>query len=128
LLLVEEGSVPRTLQDAFSAVQRTGNSLGKPSRQRPKWTKKLSFGIKDARKEPVDILWFVGDYASYDPRVEHITVKVAEILHAESISASSSNRSKTAAMMSGGRARKAFSRCWPSQISRRSMPAIIAAS
>jgi Fe-S oxidoreductase/nitrate reductase gamma subunit len=83
--LVEEGSVPRTLQDAFSAVQRTGNSLGKPSRQRPKWTKKLSFGIKDARKEPVDILWFVGDYASYDPRVEHITVKVAEILHAAEI-------------------------------------------
>jgi Fe-S oxidoreductase/nitrate reductase gamma subunit len=83
--LVEEGSVPRTLQDAFSAVQRTGNSMGKPSRQRPKWTKKLSFGIKDARKEPVDILWFVGDYASYDPRVEHITIKVAEILNAAEI-------------------------------------------
>jgi Fe-S oxidoreductase len=83
--LVEQGSVPRTLQDAFSAVQRTGNSMGKPSRQRPKWTKKLSFAIKDARKEPVDILWFVGDYASFDPRVEHITVKVAEILHAAGV-------------------------------------------
>lgn len=83
--LVEQGSVPRTLQDALSAVQRTGNSMGKPPRQRPKWTKKLTFAVKDARKEPVDILWFVGDYASYDPRVEHITVKVAEILHAAGV-------------------------------------------
>jgi Fe-S oxidoreductase len=83
--LVEQGSVPRTLQDALSAVQRTGNSMGKPPRQRPRWTKRLSFNIKDARKEQVDILWFVGDYASYDPRVEHITVKVAEILHAAGV-------------------------------------------
>lgn len=80
--LVEQGSVPRTLQDAFSNVQRNGNSFGKPPRQRPKWTKALSFPIKDARKGPVDILWFVGDYASYDPRVERITLKVAEMLHA----------------------------------------------
>jgi Fe-S oxidoreductase/nitrate reductase gamma subunit len=83
--LVEQGSVPRTLQDAFSAIQRSGNSMGRPPRQRPKWTKKLSFSIKDARKEGVDILWFVGDYASYDPRVERITVKVAEILHSAGV-------------------------------------------
>jgi Fe-S oxidoreductase len=83
--LVEQGSVPRTLQDALAAVQRTGNSLGKPPRQRPRWTKKLSFSIKDARKQPVDILWFVGDYASYDPRVEQITVRVAEVLHAAGV-------------------------------------------
>ena len=28
----------------------------------------LDFEVKDARKEPVDVLWFVGDYASFDPR------------------------------------------------------------
>lgn len=82
--LVEQGDVPAGLQEAFSNLQRTGNSMGRPSRQRAKWTNKLNFRIKDARKEPVDILWFVGDYASYDPRVERITVKVAEILHAAS--------------------------------------------
>jgi hypothetical protein len=32
------------------------------------WTRALPFKIKDARNEPVDVLWFVGDYASYDPR------------------------------------------------------------
>ena len=83
--LVEEGKVPRTLQDALANFQSKGNSMGKPPRQRPKWTKGLSFKIKDARKEPVDILWFVGDYASYDQRVERITIKVAETLHAAGV-------------------------------------------
>jgi Fe-S oxidoreductase/nitrate reductase gamma subunit len=83
--LVEEGVVPKTLQEAFANFQRSGNSMGKPARQRPKWTKSLSFKIKDARKEPVDILWFVGDFASYDPRVERITIKVAETLHAAGV-------------------------------------------
>ena len=59
--------------------------MGKPARQRPKWTKGLSFRIKDARTEPVDVLWFVGDFASFDPRVERITVKVAETLHAAGV-------------------------------------------
>jgi Fe-S oxidoreductase len=83
--LVEQGNVPRALQDALSNIQRNGNSMGRPPKQRPRWTKSLSFAIKDARKEPVDILWFVGDYASYDPRVERITIKIAEILHAAGV-------------------------------------------
>jgi Fe-S oxidoreductase len=80
--LVEDGEIELMLQDALSSLQKNGNSLGKPGRQRAKWTKALSFKIKDARTEPVDILWFVGDYASFDPRVQQITVKVAETLHA----------------------------------------------
>ncbi|CAB3745598.1 putative iron-sulfur-binding oxidoreductase FadF [Paraburkholderia sediminicola] len=83
--LVETSVVPPTLQEAFANFQRNGNSMGKPPRQRPKWTKQLSFKIKDARKEAVDVLWFVGDFASYDPRVERITVKVAETMHAAGV-------------------------------------------
>lgn len=83
--LVEEGEVEPMLQDALASLQRNGNSLGKPGRQRAKWTKDLSFKIKDARNEPVDVLWFVGDYASFDPRVQRITVKVAETLHAAGV-------------------------------------------
>ncbi|WP_374379639.1 heterodisulfide reductase-related iron-sulfur binding cluster [Dongia sp.] len=79
--LVEDGAVEPLLQDSLSNLQRNGNSLGKPARQRAKWTKDLGFTIKDARKEPVDILWFVGDYASYDPRILPITTKVARTLH-----------------------------------------------
>ncbi|CAN5424845.1 heterodisulfide reductase-related iron-sulfur binding cluster [soil metagenome] len=79
--LVEAGNVEPLLQDSLSSLQRNGNSLGKPARQRAKWTKDAGFKIKDARKEAVDILWFIGDYASYDPRVQRITVKVAQVLH-----------------------------------------------
>jgi Fe-S oxidoreductase len=83
--LVEEGEIEPMLQDALSSLQKNGNSMNKPGRQRAKWTKDLSFKIKDARKEPVDVLWFVGDYASFDPRVQKITVKVAETLHAAGV-------------------------------------------
>lgn len=78
--LVESGDVEPLLQESLASLQRNGNSLGKPARQRAKWTKDLDFKVKDAREEPVDILWFVGDYASYDPRIQRITVKVAQVL------------------------------------------------
>ena len=37
---------------------------------RARWTKGLESPIKDARKEPVKYLWFVGDYASFDDRLQ----------------------------------------------------------
>lgn len=79
--LIDNGNVEPMLQDALVSLQRNGNSLGKPARQRARWTKDLGFKIKDAREEPADILWFVGDYASYDPRVQRITQQVARLLH-----------------------------------------------
>jgi Fe-S oxidoreductase len=48
---------------------------------RAKWTQNLDFKIKDARKEDVEYLWFVGDYASYDPRMEPVTKAVATLFH-----------------------------------------------
>lgn len=83
--LVEEAKVGPTLQDALANLQRGGNSMGKPPRQRAKWTKDAGFKIKDARKEPVDVLWFVGDYASFDPRVARVTVKFAKLLKAAGV-------------------------------------------
>jgi Fe-S oxidoreductase len=46
---------------------------------RAKWTQTSGLKIKDARKEAVEYLWFVGDYASYDPRCEDITKKAAHV-------------------------------------------------
>jgi Fe-S oxidoreductase len=59
--------------------------MGKPARMRPKWTKDLPFTIKDARTEAVDLLWFVGDFASYDPRAQEVTRHVARLLHAAGV-------------------------------------------
>ena len=46
---------------------------------RAKWTSELDFKIKDVRKEEAEFLWFVGDYASYDPRIQGLSRKVANI-------------------------------------------------
>lgn len=83
--LIDEGRIGPGLQDALSNLTRLGNSMGKPSKMRARWTKDLGFPVKDARREPVDVLWFVGDYASYDPRVQEITRKVAELLTAAGV-------------------------------------------
>ena len=83
--LIDNGSVSSGLQDALSNLTRLGNSMGKPSKMRARWTKELDLPVKDARKEPVDVLWFVGDYASYDPRVQAVTRKVAELLTAAGV-------------------------------------------
>lgn len=78
--LVEEGNMDPTLQKTLQTIHKTGNSFGETKRKRPAWTKALPFAIKDARKEPVDVLWFVGDYASFDPRNQKVTQTFARLL------------------------------------------------
>ena len=79
--LVEQGRMEPRLQDTLASLAQYGNSFNQSERLRSKWTKDLGFTIKDARKEPVDVLWFVGDFASYDPRVQRLTQTVARVLH-----------------------------------------------
>jgi len=79
-MAIEGNRLPGDLQDALSNIGRYGNSMGRPARMRPRWTKDLPFRIKDARDGPVDVLWFVGDYASYDPRAIEVTRHVAMLL------------------------------------------------
>jgi Fe-S oxidoreductase len=77
--LVDAGEMDPKLQEALTNLSKYGNSFGVSDRLRAKWTKSLDFKIKDARKEPVDYLWFVGDYASYDQRLQEITRQVAMV-------------------------------------------------
>ncbi len=77
--LVGQGEVDQRLQDALMKLTRYGNSFGQSDRARAKWTQGLEFKVKDARKEPVEYLWFVGDYASYDPRVQSVTRAAAQV-------------------------------------------------
>ena len=78
--LVLQGQADHRLQETLSHLARYGNSFGASPRARAKWTQGLGFRIKDARKEPVDYLWFVGDYASFDPRVIPSTRAMARVL------------------------------------------------
>jgi Fe-S oxidoreductase/nitrate reductase gamma subunit len=77
--LVDEGDIDAQLQDALANLGRYSNSFGQSDRMRARWTKGIEPKIKDARKEPVDYLWFVGDYASYHASLKEITAKTAEV-------------------------------------------------
>jgi Fe-S oxidoreductase/nitrate reductase gamma subunit len=79
--LVEEGQMDPQLKKTLQTIHKTGNSFGESKRKRAAWTKALPFPVKDARKEPVDVLWFVGDYASFDPRNQKVTQGFASLLH-----------------------------------------------
>lgn len=83
--LVEDGDMDPLLTKTLQTIHKTGNSFGESKRKRPAWTKGLPFTIKDARKEPVDLLWFVGDYASFDPRNQKVTQGFARLLHGAGI-------------------------------------------
>ncbi|HEY3852358.1 MAG TPA: (Fe-S)-binding protein [Steroidobacteraceae bacterium] len=79
--LVEDGAMDPLLTKTLQTIHKTGNSFGESKRKRGSWTKALPFKVKDARKEPVDVLWFVGDYASFDPRNQRVTQTFAALLH-----------------------------------------------
>ncbi len=84
--LVDEGRMDSLLQQTLEKYATQGNSYGKSSRMRARWAKPLDFKIPDARKEPVDYVWFVGDFASFDERVQRASQAVARILHDAGVS------------------------------------------
>lgn len=78
--LILEGEIDPQLQDALANLGRYGNSFGKSDRMRAKWTKSIQTKIADARRDEVDYLWFVGDYASYHDSMTDKTQLMAEVL------------------------------------------------
>ncbi len=79
--LVDEGTMDSTLQQALQNLATQGNSFGKSARMRARWTRELDFEIPDARRQPVKYLWFVGDFASFDERLQENSRILARILH-----------------------------------------------
>lgn len=78
--LVSEGRVDEKLQEVLVNFGRYGNSFGQSERARAKWTQNLPTKIKDARREEVDYLWFVGDYASFNPMVNATIARFVEVM------------------------------------------------
>ena len=79
--LLLTGNVPAELQDALENSGRYDNPLGESPRKRAEWTKGIEpeIPIMAKAKRPVDVLWFVGDYPSYHPRVQLITKALAKV-------------------------------------------------
>jgi len=78
------GKVPAELQKALENSQRYGNTLGESPRKRAAWTKDspVPVPVLAQTKAPVDVLWFVGDYGSYHPRVQSVSRAMAKIFQA----------------------------------------------
>jgi Fe-S oxidoreductase len=83
--LVSRGQLDARLQEAFTNLQRYGNSFGQSERKRAVWTQGLAFKPKDARKEPVEWLWFMGEYACYHPALQETTRALARVLRAAEV-------------------------------------------
>ena len=83
--LVDDGAMGPALQQALQNLAAQGNSFGRSARTRARWARDVSFAVPDARKQPVNYLWFVGDYASFDERLQESSRALAEILHAAGV-------------------------------------------
>lgn len=78
--MVFDSNIPDELAQTLRSLDEQGNSFSESNRKRSRWAKSLDIEIKDAKKEAVDILWFVGDFASFNQSCTDATRKVAEVL------------------------------------------------
>ncbi len=83
--LVDQGAIEPGLQTVLSSLAKQGNSFSQSGRGRAKWADGLPTPLRDARKEDVDWLWFVGDFASFDVRVQEATRLVARVFQAAGV-------------------------------------------
>ena len=81
--LLQAGNVPAELSDALENSQRYGNPLGESPRKRAVWTRGIEPPVKimSQVRQSVDVLWFVGDYASFHPRVQLVSQAFARLLN-----------------------------------------------
>ncbi|HYM40275.1 MAG TPA: heterodisulfide reductase-related iron-sulfur binding cluster [Thermoplasmata archaeon] len=77
--LTARGELNAGLQGTLESLSRYGNSFKATPKARTKWTRSGPTPVKDARKEPVDFLWVVGDTASYDARCQGLTALTAGV-------------------------------------------------
>lgn len=82
--LLLAGNVPTELQSALEFSQRYGNPMGESPRKRAEWAKGLDpeVTILGKGRQPVEVLWFVGDYPSYHPRVQLVSKALVKVLNA----------------------------------------------
>ncbi len=77
------GNIPAELQAALENSQRYGNPLGESPRKRADWARGIEPPVtlmKEA-KRPVEVLWFVGDYPAYHPRVQATSRALAKLFN-----------------------------------------------
>jgi len=82
--MVDEGTVPQSLQKPLSALEKRGNPWGKLEKKRADWVKALGeevpVKVLDGKTE-AEVLYFVDSITSYDDRMQAIGQATATLLH-----------------------------------------------
>ncbi len=73
------GKVPAELQGALENAFRYGNALGASPRKRADWAKGLDVPVMGSLRQPVEVLWYVGDYGSFHPRLQEVSRALAKL-------------------------------------------------
>jgi Fe-S oxidoreductase/nitrate reductase gamma subunit len=92
-LVLEESRFPAELTTAFRAMENQGNPWGQPAGERTAWTRGLAFDvpvIADVAAagglDELEVLYWVGCAAAFDPRNQKVARAVATCLHAAGVS------------------------------------------
>ncbi|MBI3749284.1 MAG: (Fe-S)-binding protein, partial [Chloroflexi bacterium] len=91
-LVLEESRFPAELTTAFRAMENQGNPWGQPAGERTAWTRGLAFDVPvvadvaaAGRLDELEILYWVGCAAAFDPRNQKVARAVATCLHAAGV-------------------------------------------
>ncbi|MHA1145235.1 MAG: (Fe-S)-binding protein [Candidatus Helarchaeota archaeon] len=79
--LVEAGFAPKEHQEMNKALLEKDNPYGRDQVEKEDWTKDLNFTIKNASKESVEYLYFVGCTSALSPSTRVVAQSTAKILH-----------------------------------------------
>ncbi len=82
-MLVEDGKVPRTIGVALISVFRNSNPMELARADRAAWANGLN--LKNALQEPVDVLYYLGCMACYDPTTQKIARAMVKTLTAAGV-------------------------------------------
>jgi Fe-S oxidoreductase len=92
-LVLEESRFPQELTAAFRAMEGQGNPWGQPASARLDWTKPLPFEVRTVASvagagelDALEVLYWVGCAAAFDPRNQKVARAVATCLHAAGVS------------------------------------------
>lgn len=81
--LLDQGSLPQSLQKPMQQIKKKGNAYGGNKNKRAAWTKDLEdVEVRELKSgDSADTLFFVDSCGSFDPRIQEISKSFARILH-----------------------------------------------
>jgi Fe-S oxidoreductase len=92
-LVLEESRFPAELTSSFRAMEGQGNPWGQPASARMDWTRPLPFDVRTVaavagagQLDALEVLYWVGCAAAFDPRNQKVARAVATCLHAAGVS------------------------------------------